>query len=190
MTSNCLEKCGICYEEKEFNHFKILDCNHKVCKQCFPKIKNPLCPFCRQPFSSNRRSSLPISIPNSNNNELNDVQNMFGNLIVNRQRLSYDSHLENALRLQQRQERRQNRRNRRNRRQERRNRQGIERGVTIGPSQIFDFIENTEDNTEDNKEDNAEENQKIEYRDNRRRNNRSNRWQQLNNQRNFMSHSL
>ena len=70
MTSNCLEKCGICYEEKEFNHFKILDCNHKVCKQCFPRIKNPLCPFCRQPFSSNRRSSLPISIPNSNNNTL------------------------------------------------------------------------------------------------------------------------
>ena len=188
MTSNCLEKCGICYEEKNLNHFKILECNHKVCKQCFPRIKNPLCPFCRQPFISNRRRSLPISIPNSNN-ELDDIQNIFGNLIVNRQRLSYDNHLENALRLQQRQERRQERRIRR---RNRRNIQGIERGITIGPSQVFDFVENVEEENveEENVEENVEENHKIEYRDNRRRNNRSNRWQQLNNQRHFMSRSL
>ena len=138
-------------------------------------------------FSSNRRSSLPISIPNSNNNELDDVQNMFGSLIVNRQRLSYDNHLENALRLQQRQERRQERRNRRNRR----NRRGVERGITIGPSQVFDFTENDElnDTIIINDEDKNQENRNR-NKNERRYNNRSNRWQQLNSQRHFMSHSL
>lgn len=39
--------CGVCLEQKEEDNFTILPCNHKVCNVCFPKIRVPVCPFCR-----------------------------------------------------------------------------------------------------------------------------------------------
>ena len=67
--------CTICLDVNiHVAKIKSLDCGHTICIECYNKLVRNLCPFCRQPFSSNRRSSLPISIPNSNNNELDDVQ--------------------------------------------------------------------------------------------------------------------
>jgi hypothetical protein len=40
-----MEECIICFEEtSEFNFYR---CTHKVCKQCYPRIKT--CPICNTP---------------------------------------------------------------------------------------------------------------------------------------------
>lgn len=38
--------CYICYNKKMPYHFIILQCNHRLCKDCFNKW-NITCPFCR-----------------------------------------------------------------------------------------------------------------------------------------------
>ena len=45
--------CGVCLEKKEDDKFTTLPCNHKVCNVCFPKIRVPVCPFCRSRYGNN-----------------------------------------------------------------------------------------------------------------------------------------
>ena len=46
------EECMICMEPTLLTQFNTLPCNHKLCNQCFPKIKIPRCPFCRAPYGN------------------------------------------------------------------------------------------------------------------------------------------
>lgn len=45
-------ECGVCLDTKTDTEFTILPCNHKVCSECFPKIKVPKCPFCRAQYGN------------------------------------------------------------------------------------------------------------------------------------------
>jgi hypothetical protein len=44
--------CGICLENKKDDDFTDLPCNHRVCNECYPKIRVPVCPFCRQKYGN------------------------------------------------------------------------------------------------------------------------------------------
>ena len=105
------QKCEICYEEKDINHFDIFPCLHKTCKTCVKKIKNDLCPFCRKPFRISKRSN-PIDIPYSTRNTL---EIPFENLIVSRNTMNSENLLANSLLLNEHYSRRVSRRRNRNR---------------------------------------------------------------------------
>jgi len=45
--------CEICFEEKRKKH--ILPCNHHTCKLCFNKLMTLKCPFCRAPFTREKK---------------------------------------------------------------------------------------------------------------------------------------
>ena len=44
--------CGVCLENRKKDNFTILPCNHSVCNECFPKIRVPVCPFCRSKYGN------------------------------------------------------------------------------------------------------------------------------------------
>lgn len=44
MVDIIMEECFICFEETD--QFIIFECSHKVCTQCFPRLRSPLCPIC------------------------------------------------------------------------------------------------------------------------------------------------
>lgn len=44
------DECHICMQEKEMLIIK--PCEHKICIECFNKLKNKICPFCREPIQS------------------------------------------------------------------------------------------------------------------------------------------
>jgi len=170
--------CGICYEDIETNNFNTLPCKHKICNNCFPKIRGTLCPFCRNPF----RASEPIDIPNNINS-----------LVVNRNTLQNNNPLEYALNIENRIYRTQRRRTQR-RRTQRRNRRtrnpNNERVYSVS-YETFEFTEEDERNPivlmrdqENNQESNKEENDNQHRTNNRntRRNRRRNRWNDLSNQ--------
>lgn len=74
MESKCVflenkkEKCGICYTHTLVDcNTKILECNHKLCKGCFYRLKDDKCPFCRKTIINKPIKELPItgSLPNN-----------------------------------------------------------------------------------------------------------------------------
>lgn len=54
-----MDECGICLESKPF--FNTLSCSHKVCNDCYPKLKTDKCPYCRTPFI--RQTQIKTSLP-------------------------------------------------------------------------------------------------------------------------------
>lgn len=44
--------CGVCLDNKDKDDFTVLPCNHTVCNECFPKIRIPVCPFCRHKYGN------------------------------------------------------------------------------------------------------------------------------------------
>lgn len=42
------KECYICYEEFSEDCFKKLSCKHELCKECYSKLRDETCPFCRQ----------------------------------------------------------------------------------------------------------------------------------------------
>jgi len=46
-----MKECIICYKSFNSNFFKILKCNHELCKNCYLKLEQPHCPYCRHPFT-------------------------------------------------------------------------------------------------------------------------------------------
>jgi len=44
------EECPICYEQKELCPMK--PCNHKICRECYSKLRELTCPLCRRPIRS------------------------------------------------------------------------------------------------------------------------------------------
>ena len=70
MESKCVflennkEKCGICYTHSLVEcNTQVLECNHKLCKGCFYKLKDKKCPFCRKIINiiSPQKKQLPIT---------------------------------------------------------------------------------------------------------------------------------
>ena len=45
-----MEDCPVCLETFNLNSFNTLPCNHKICQKCYPQIRLPICPLCRQPY--------------------------------------------------------------------------------------------------------------------------------------------
>ena len=56
-----MDECGICLESKSF--FNTLSCTHKVCSDCYPKLKTSKCPYCRTPFIKQTNTISKISQP-------------------------------------------------------------------------------------------------------------------------------
>ena len=57
METKC-EECSICTELTPLTDFNTLPCNHKLCKDCFPKIRIPMCPFCRAPYGDIEKDEI------------------------------------------------------------------------------------------------------------------------------------
>lgn len=47
-----MEECKICMEQFPTDVYQFLPCTHKMCKFCFNKLKNHICPFCKYSFSN------------------------------------------------------------------------------------------------------------------------------------------
>ena len=50
-----MHECPVCLDEKSKKHFKIIDCGHSVCFECYNKLlsfKHHHCPICRYNFKS------------------------------------------------------------------------------------------------------------------------------------------
>ena len=56
--TNLLDQCGVCLEDRNRCDFEIFPCGHKLCHNCYPRLTNWTCPFCR--------SSVPMPIPQRN----------------------------------------------------------------------------------------------------------------------------
>ena len=67
-------ECNICWETK--NKFQRLKCNHQICTQCFPQIRNNLCPFCREPFIIRNNISNNINIHRNRGQQNNSFSNL------------------------------------------------------------------------------------------------------------------
>ena len=39
-------KCPVCFDKKRCK-IGLFECQHKLCSECFKKLKNPVCPTCR-----------------------------------------------------------------------------------------------------------------------------------------------
>ena len=74
ITENTIKECDICKEIKVMREFKLLVCNHDICKSCFYEIKQRnrnkgLCPFCREKLAGQddvKQIIITISIPSQN----------------------------------------------------------------------------------------------------------------------------
>ena len=62
METKC-EECSICTELTPLTDFNTLPCNHKLCKNCFPKIRIPMCPFCRAPYGDVEKDEIILEDP-------------------------------------------------------------------------------------------------------------------------------
>ena len=74
--------CTICYEIKKESQFKILDCKHKLCKDCYNKLRENTCPYCRREIKGKKKYNkcinniIPIAdTPNiSINDKIDDLE--------------------------------------------------------------------------------------------------------------------
>lgn len=59
------EECIICYYDKHINEYIVLECNHKLCIDCYIKLNK--CPICLKPFNTsiNIESNIMISSTSS-----------------------------------------------------------------------------------------------------------------------------
>lgn len=67
-----MEDCYICYKKTHESEFKVLSCQHKLCKSCYLHLSTNFCPFCRQTFTYSRvdiynRQELNLNYINNNN---------------------------------------------------------------------------------------------------------------------------
>lgn len=168
-----ITKCHICWEQKKCESFEFLPCEHSLCGECYKKMRNHLCPFCRQPYKRSKPVDVPIlNMPlprNTNNSVMNDEElllemaHSFEDLEIDQGR-----HHSNP--------RNRNRQNRRRRRPSRRTSRN--RNTTLVVETVFEF-EFVEEDAESPKK---KRKTKKPTRKNRTRNNR---WNSLRNQQRF-----
>ena len=53
--------CTICYEIKKESQFKILDCKHKLCNDCYNRLRENTCPYCRRKIKGKKKFNLCIN---------------------------------------------------------------------------------------------------------------------------------
>jgi len=174
-------ECNICWEVKQ--KFRVLKCNHEICTTCFPRIRNNLCPFCRNPI--NTRNTRSINIPNDRNNHSSNFTNLSldDNLLLDFAESFDDLHITGNNRINRRRNRRRYRRNRR--RNRRRNVININDESTINSDE-------EEINNEVDASENTNGNTNLKHKNRKKskiRNRKSNRWNSLRNQRNFYRNS-
>ena len=74
ITENTIKECDICKHVKTMREFKVLVCNHHICKSCFYEIRQrnkntSKCPFCREKLAGEddvKQIIITISIPSQN----------------------------------------------------------------------------------------------------------------------------
>ena len=169
-----ITKCHICWEQKKCESFEFLPCEHSLCGECYKKMRNHLCPFCRQPYKRSKPVDVPIlNMPlprNTNNSVMNDEElllemaHSFEDLELDQGR--HHSNPRNRNRQQNRRRRRPSRRTSRN------------RNTTLVVETVFEF-EFVEEDAESPKK---KRKTKKPTRKNRTRNNR---WNSLRNQQRF-----
>jgi hypothetical protein len=161
-------ECEICYSTKNDNNFVKLPCNHSLCNECFPKLINGKCPFCRHQFS------------NTNERYYNEMDEEF-DLEID---IIYYSEDEDQLTSRQRRRRRRdyNTYNNVNSRQ---------RNITSDiPLEIFIFDQQDTPNQEQEQEQETviyhnTKNKRVFKNNNTKRNKKNNRWNQLRLQQNI-----
>ena len=57
-----MRECSICFENKE-NFYDLSCCVNNICMECFEKLHNPQCPFCRTLIIHRRFRSMSIIEP-------------------------------------------------------------------------------------------------------------------------------
>ena len=58
------QKCDICFEDKSPESFGFLPCTHSFCSECIGKLRENVCPMCRNPFTEYSQTSFANSAPN------------------------------------------------------------------------------------------------------------------------------
>jgi hypothetical protein len=53
-----MEDCPVCLEPVNSTSFNTLPCKHKVCHTCYPKLRIPICPLCRQPYGDTNHLNI------------------------------------------------------------------------------------------------------------------------------------
>ncbi len=66
------KKCDICFDNKSEDEFGFLPCSHSFCSCCLDKLRQSICPMCRNPFSEYTQTSYSRSVPISSNVFLSD----------------------------------------------------------------------------------------------------------------------
>ena len=112
-------ECYICYEHNSDKIFKTLVCNHSLCNDCYKKLIQSKCPFCRHPIEIPNPSvytapDIPFSIEDINSSQninfqniADDYQQPFSRVRRNmnrrrRRNLSFDEVLERRKRIKKR----------------------------------------------------------------------------------------
>lgn len=67
--------CCICIETKDKKDIKFFSCSHFVCKDCFKKLRDTLCPICRKPLDSVLTTRMKEEIERRNLRDKTDRNN-------------------------------------------------------------------------------------------------------------------
>jgi hypothetical protein len=186
-----MNECNICFEVYEdTSSITWLPCFHFLCNGCFHKLRNNLCPFCRDEFSTEQQN-VSYSLPNRQVNLMYDRDILEDNILDDNNILE-DEHF-----LQRNRNRNRNTGNNHRRRRRRRNIvsytydshdtiiDSIVDVVDDNLDVVVDVVDDVVDNV-DVVDDNIfilEENKSTDDRLNQKHNqNRYNRWNSLNNQ--------
>ena len=51
-----MEDCTICYLKT--NKWKVLPCQHKLCKKCYIQLRQATCPYCRSEFTYTKEEQI------------------------------------------------------------------------------------------------------------------------------------
>ena len=138
------QKCDICFEEKSPDSFGFLPCTHSFCAVCIGKLRENVCPMCRNPFEEYSQTSYANSAPNPTT-----ITTFLGNREP-REQVSDDFYINQEMQVHRRLDERTRRRMRRRRRRLTTNRRR-RRSETVTEEifQIDDIVE--EDSTQEEK---------------------------------------
>ena len=104
-------ECHICYEHKNPDKLKKLVCNHELCNDCYKKLKQNTCPFCRHVITPYNPPSNHYHFSNNNFQEESQIDSdipvpysrVRRNMTRNRRRnLSFDEVLKRRRRIKKR----------------------------------------------------------------------------------------
>ena len=74
-----MEDCTICYQKA--NNWKVLPCQHKLCKKCYMLLRQATCPYCRREFIYTKEEQIKRYNINSSNRNYPPTQLRSNNTI-------------------------------------------------------------------------------------------------------------